>query len=256
MRIRIATSFAGSTLLLFAAARVSVAADNKPSAAKAPAPSYALPSFAPSTGPVTVEQIVAGFERFDQDLQSLTAEFRQLVRLDETGTSNGVEGTLEFKKPSKLRLEHRLPEAQTVVGDGTWLWVWRPSTNQAVKRRFADWKDSEPLAQGLLDFGNYSSFLKSYQVAIATESAPDADGHRRVELSLRPKDKPSEFELRLTLSTKDFFPYETKLRAGQALIQSRFSKVRYNISVPDERFAFTPPPGADVFEPKQAKSKN
>jgi outer membrane lipoprotein carrier protein len=192
--------------------------------------------------------VLSRFEDLDKSLKSLQADFKQYVSWDASGTKQSVEGSVEFRKPDLLRLEQKVPEPQTVVADGSWLWIYRPSTNQAIKANFADWKKTEPLAQGLLDFGNYAKLFQAYDVTLSTTSPADADGHRIVTLTLRPKPKTEDFALVLRLSTRDYFPAETELRTGGVGVRSFFSNIRYNPALSDARFRFTPPAGADVFE--------
>lgn len=214
-----------------------------------PAPSAPeLAQYAPSTAPVTAELILRRFEEFDARMTTLSAGFRQFVRWDDSGLTQSVEGELEYRKPDRLRLEYRLPEAQTIVADGTWLWVWRRSTNQVVQARFEEWRKSEPAVEALLSFGGYAKLAKNYEVTVASLSAPGADGHRLVTAQLRPREKGAQFLLTLKFSTRDFFPADAELRAGAVSIRSLFDKVRLNPDLPGERFQFTVPKGADVFQ--------
>jgi outer membrane lipoprotein carrier protein len=197
------------------------------------------------------------FEEFDQRMNSLSAHFVQSVRWEESGLTQSVEGTVEYRKPGLLRLEHHLPERQTLVADGLWLWIWRKETNQVIQTRIEEWKKSQPMAQALLDFGRYGNLLKRYEVAIASVSAPSRDGYRTIELHLTPKERQGDFLLRLRLSTRDFFPAKTELKVGGVLVHSILSEIHYNPTLGEERFRFLPPPGADVFQnlkpqPKQA----
>ncbi len=203
---------------------------------------------APPTAPITLDLIIRRLEESDIKLTTLAADFRQVVHWDESGVSQAVEGSLKFHKPNLLRIEHRLPESQIIVADGLWLWIWRRGENQVVQTRLEEWKKSEPVAQGLLDFGNYAQLLKNYTVAIATISAPQADGHRSLEVTLHPKDTPEQFSLTLKMSTRDYFPSQTELRVGQVRVSSLFSHLRYNPAILDSDFKFTPPPDADVFQ--------
>jgi outer membrane lipoprotein carrier protein len=209
---------------------------------------YSLPLLAPSTVPLSLPLVVERFEALDKELTSLSADFTQFVRWDESGMAQTVEGSFDYKKPGLLRLQHKIPEPQSLVSDGTLLWIYRESTNQVIKTRLEDWKKSEPMAQGLLDFGNYAGLLKSYDAEISTQSAPGPDGHRDVALRLKPKDKKQDFVLTLRLNTRDFFPADTELRAGGVSVHSLFTHIKYNPPEPESRFKFTPPPGADVFE--------
>lgn len=210
-------------------------------------PAASVPVQAPSSAPITTALIVERFEELDAKLVTLSSEFHQSIRWDESGTMQSLEGRLDYRKKDHLHLEHRLPEPQTIVADGESLWIWRRSTNQVIRTRLEEWKKSEPMAQGLMDFGNYGDMLKRYEVRIGTVSPAGADGHRGFTIMLTPKEKRQDFILTMSLSTKDFFPYDTELRVGEVTIHSLFDKVSFNPELPDSLFRFTPPPGADVF---------
>lgn len=218
----------------------------------------ALTEYAPFTATLTLELISLRFAETDAKINSLKAAFRQSVRMEGSDVVQTVEGDILFKKPGLLRLTHKIPEPQTVVSDGTYLWVYRNSTNQVIQSRLDAWRKSEPLAQGLLDFGKSADMLTKYATEIATVSAPGADGHRAFTLTLRPKtaDKKgddSDFTLTLKASTKDFFPGDATLKVGRASIRSVFEGVRLNPDIPDAAFKFTPPPDADLFKSPEPK---
>ena len=228
------------------AAAPSVAASTAPAGAE-------LPAYAASTSPVTLELVAARFAELDGRIETLHADFKQYARMEGSDTTQQVEGVVLFKKPELMRLTHRLPEPQTIVADGTWLWVYRPSTNQVIQTKVDDWRRSEPLAKGLLDFGRSADLLKRYDAAISTVSAPGDDGQRTFVVKLTPRAEDvkaggTDFTLTLKASTRDFFPYEASLQVGHASIRSVFENVRLNPPLPDATFKFTPPPDADVFK--------
>ncbi len=214
-----------------------------------------LTAYSASTAPLTLELISARFAETDARIKTLTTSFRQFVRLDGSDMVQTVEGEVSFKKPDLLRLVHRIPEPQTVVSDGTWLWVYRNSTNQVIQTRLDAWRKSEPLAQGLLDFGASADMLTRYNTVLSTVSAPGTDGHRTFTLTLTPKEKKgdNDFVLTLKASTKDFFPADASLRVGRASIRSVFENVRLNPELPEATFKFTPPTDADLFKSPEPK---
>lgn len=217
-----------------------------------------LPLFPPTTAPLTLELVARRFKETDQRLTSLKAGFRQFVRLEGSDTVQSVEGEVLFKKPDLLRLTHTVPEPQTVVSDGTWLWVHRKSTNQVIQTKLDAWRKSEPLAQGLLDFGRSADLLERYDAALSTVTAPGADGHRILTLVLTPKASAkksgeTDFTLTLKASTRDFFPGDATLKVGKASIRSIFEGVRLNPELPDATFKFSPPSDADLFKSPESK---
>lgn len=217
-----------------------------------------LTAYAPSSAPLTLDMIAARFAETDGKINTLKAGFRQSVRMEGSDVVQTVEGDVVFKKPDLLRLTHRIPEPQTVVSDGTYLWVYRNSTNQVIQSRLEAWRKSEPLAQGLLDFGKSADMLTRYDTALTTVSAPGADGHRMFALTLTPKaadrrGPDSDFVLTLKASTKDFFPGDATLKVGRASIRSVFEAVRLNPAIPEAAFKFTPPADADLFKSPEPK---
>ena len=217
-----------------------------------------LTAYAPSTAPITITLIAQRFAETDAKIDTLKASFRQSVRMEGSDVVQTVEGDVVFRKPDLLRLTHRIPEPQTVVSDGTYLWVYRNSTNQVIQSRLETWRKSEPLAQGLLDFGKSADMLTRYATEITTVSAPGADGHRSFTLTLTPKaadrkGADSDFTLTLKAGTKDFFPGDATLKVGRAVIRSRFEDVRLNPELSAETFKFTPPADADLFKSPEPK---
>ncbi|MCX5794414.1 MAG: outer membrane lipoprotein carrier protein LolA [Elusimicrobia bacterium] len=221
-------------------------------AVSTPSAGTSLPLYPATTETLTVPLVLERFERFDRDLRALSAAFLQSVRSEDTGQTQMVAGTLAYGKKDRLRIEHRTPEAQTLVCDGSRVWVWRPANGQVIRSKLEEWKRSQPLAQGLLDFGNYADLLKRYDVTLSTVSAPDADGHRNLALDLKPRARAGgpggDFLLTLRLSTRDFFPIDSELRVGSVSARTVFSEVRFNPELPQTQFQFTPPAGADVLD--------
>lgn len=158
----------------------------------------------------------------------------------DAGMAQRVEGRLEFAKPSRLRVEHSQPQRQTFVTDGVKIWVYRVDQNQVIESTLADWKKSDPLLNNLLDFGGYSKMLETYNVAYDTAS---------LQATLTPKGKVAQpFSLKLRLSGPSYFPMETELDVGATQVRTTLSDVRFNPKIPEARFHFVVPPGADVFE--------
>lgn len=240
-------------LLLAGAAQAKPAKKAVPPKDKAPEVSAstgaALPAYEPSTAPITAALVLERVSEVDARLTSLQAEFTQSVRSEQSDTVQSIEGSVWYKKKDQLRLQHRVPETQLAVSDGRSLWVHRPSVNQVIVTKLSDWRKSEPMAQGLLNFGAYGDLLKRYEVSIDSVSAPDAAGYRQVRVGLTPREKgPEAFKLTLGLSTRDFFPAEFSLVVGEISSTVRFRDVRFNPELADTLFRFTPPPGADVFQ--------
>ncbi|MBW8756107.1 MAG: outer membrane lipoprotein chaperone LolA [Burkholderiales bacterium] len=88
-----------------------------------------------------------------------TDELRDFVRTVKSGKStftqtvtapNGRQkvsnGSFEFARPNRFRFVYEKPYAQTVVGDGTKVWIYDPDLNQASSRKTGDALANTPAA--------------------------------------------------------------------------------------------------------------
>lgn len=191
-----------------------------------------------SPPPANAEEVLQRFEAIDRRLNSLSARYRQVVRLEEAGTTQTIEGKIQYLKPERLRIEHSRPERQTVVSDGKAIWIHRHSSNQVIQSDLADWRKADPMVASLLDFGGYANLGKRYEVAYSSPTR---------EVSLTPKDKGAGFRLVLRLEDRTWFPAETELTVAQMKVRTTLEDVEFNKELDEKEFEFKPPPGADVF---------
>ena len=211
------------------------------SARPKPPDAVSVEPFSVSTAaPRNVRELIAHFQEIDNRLKSLSARFTQSLTMADAGMAQRVDGTLEYEKPNRLRVEHMRPLRQVFVTDGSKVWVHRVDQNQVIESSLADWRKSDPLLNNLLDLGSYSKLMATYDVAFDTAS---------LRVTLTPKTKPqTPYALKLTLSGAWHFPAETELDVGATTVRTELRDLRFNPAIPDSRFRFVVPPGADVFD--------
>ena len=230
-------------LLVSAPAFAAGKASGKPAPKPQPAPAVAASTAAfawSSSAPLTVQSVLAHFEEMDGAMVSLKARFTQSLTMTETGVTSRVEGTVAFKKPERLRIEHLVPERQTVVSDGKDIWIHRTSRNQVVQSALADWKKADPAVSNLMEFGSYSRMLKAYDVSLDSAA---------LTLTLVPKagEAARTLVLLMRLDPKTLFPSATELKVGSLSVRTEFLDAAFNPVLDDKLFVFTPPADADVF---------
>ena len=98
------------------------------------------------------------------------ARFAQTVLDKNNKPLQQATGTMEFSRPGRFRWEYNKPYEQTIVGDGSRLWIYDKDLNQVTVRKLARALGASPAA--LLAGSN--EIEKSY----ALKSA-GADGGRR-----------------------------------------------------------------------------
>jgi len=194
-----------------------------------------------TAGKLTVDIILAKVEK-RYALSGFTAGFFQSSTLKALNITDTAVGKISIKRPDKMRWIYEAPERQTIITDGTRLWIYRPEDNQVMLG----------VAPSYFGAGKGASFLTDIRVMketfdISMEKARVPDRHK---LKLVPKEKtvdvthiyvwisPQTWEV-AEVATYNTYGDETRLE---------FSNIEFIDDLPDPLFMFTIPEGTDVVE--------
>ena len=179
-----------------------------------------------------------------------TDELRDFVKTVKSGKStftqtvtapNGKQkvsnGSFEFSRPNRFRFVYEKPYAQTVVGDGTKVWIFDPDLNQASSRKTGDALANTPAA---LIVSN--DIDKVFTLA----DQPSRDGLDWV-LATPKQAEGTVRSLRVGFKNHALAQLEIDDRFGQKSMIV-FNAFEPNAKLAADTFVFTPPKGADVSE--------
>ena len=182
----------------------------------------------------------ASVEELKSYLQQTTtakARFAQMVLDRNLKKLQEATGTMQFSRPGRFRWEYDKPYEQTIVGDGSRLWIYDKDLNQVTVRKLDRALGSSPAA--LLAGSN--EIEKSYNLT----AAGSQDGLEWIEAV--PKTRDTSFEkIRLGFNKSALEAMELRDQFGQVTV-IKFSAIERNAKLPPEAFRFTPPKGADVI---------
>jgi outer membrane lipoprotein carrier protein len=147
-------------------------------------------------------------------------------------------GTFEFERPGRFRWVYTSPYQQTIVSDGTRLYVYDQDLNQVTVKKL---KGAIPASPASILFGS-NDFERDFQV----KSDGERDGIEWIVATPRSQD--SSFG-RIRIGFHDGLTAAMELTDsfGQTT-QLRFSGLQRNVKIDPARFHFDPPKGADVLE--------
>jgi outer membrane lipoprotein carrier protein len=168
---------------------------------------------------------------------SAKARFAQMVLDKNMKQLQQATGTMQFSRPGRFRWEYDKPYEQTIVGDGTKLWIYDKDLNQVTVRKLDRALGSSPAA--LLAGSN--EIERNYTLTnLGNQEGLDW-------LEAVPKTKDTAFErIRLGFSKKGLEAMELHDQFGQVTV-IKFADVERNLKLPPEIFKFAPPKGADVI---------
>jgi outer membrane lipoprotein carrier protein len=180
---------------------------------------------------------VLALRAFVRDARSGRGEFTQTVTSPDGQRRRTSSGSFEFQRPNRFRFSYQRPFEQTIVSDGQRVWTYDPDLNQAVSRQAAQALGATPAA--LLAGGSLDD-----RFTLVAE--PARDGLDWVLATPRDRDAPFQ-TLRVGFRGADLAAVEVVDGFGQRSVL-RFGAFQTNLALPEDRFRFSPPAGADVIE--------
>lgn len=170
---------------------------------------------------------------------SLSMQFTQSSELTSTKQTKISSGTIEFKRPGKIRWETLKPDPSLLVSNGNKFWIYTPPFDESEHGQVIEGTSIESqskLATALLS----GAFSVAKDMKIRAESAlvfsltpkPGAAGTvKRALIQIDPNDR---------LIKKVTLEHRQGNRTEISLSQIELSK-----NIDDSRFTFTPPPHTD-----------
>ena len=177
-------------------------------------------------------------------LTSLQADFVQRAVNPILEKTEIGHGTLYYRAPGKYRIDYRYPAGDVVVDDGTWVWIYLPSSQPGqVIRQPADGSGgANPLT--------YLRDLRArYDAALAGSETISGEVSDHLTLSPRGDDAPFT-DVDVWVGRDSGLLRQVRTRTADGVEKSyTFTALRRGAAVPDARFRFSPPPGVEVYDP-------
>ena len=191
----------------------------------------------------SLDEIVTQVQRQYDTHADFKAQFVQDSLVKSLGKKQVSEGTVQFKKPGKMRWTYQKPFKQELISDGKTLWNYRPEDKQVMVSQMSQAVQGKVPSTFLAGLGNLKL---DFQVRWGKE--PSAKESYYLELT------PNEFQgslekLFLLIDRENFRILQAKIQdvMGNTTLIS-FSKIQFDNRLSDSLFTFTPPPGVEVFK--------
>ncbi|WP_266167857.1 outer membrane lipoprotein chaperone LolA [Dyella subtropica] len=185
-----------------------------------------------ATGPARTR-----LDAFATGLHSLTGKFTQTLT-DATGRAGkSSSGTLALEAPRQFRWDTTAPYKQTIVADGSRVWLYDPDLEQVTVRVQSTEEAHSPLTV-LTD-------LKQMDHDFKVVEQGEHDGLAWLRLTSTGKDPQFDYaDLGFDANGLARMTFRDQLGA---VTDIRFSGWQRNTSIPPATFNFVPPKGADVI---------
>jgi len=196
-------------------------------------------------GPATAgepdpREVAARLQEWLDGTRDLEGEFRQTLRSGALGSGISESGKLYIARPGKMRWDYTDPERKVALLDGDRTTLWIEEDEQVILGRLG--ADSDLLPRLLVGDGRIDELFE------VSAARPGEDGglyHLRL-VPRRASDTLEEVVLWVRPPACSIEGAEVLDSAGNR-IEYRFSGLRRNRGIPEQRFRFAPPAGAEVL---------
>jgi outer membrane lipoprotein carrier protein len=158
-------------------------------------------------------------------------------------------GTMQVKKPSRMRWTYESPERKIFVADGTRIYSYIPEDRQVIVAPVPD--EAEATTPALFLSG-HGSLVRDFAASFPPE--PDLSPGT-YSLKLVPRRREAEYDWLVLVVDRGTYRIRKLITADAQGGQSTFtfSDVRENVGIPDSAFRFTIPRGVDVVTHGQVR---
>lgn len=176
-------------------------------------------------------------QRYLDDLSTLEADFRQKISSADAKVAEESSGRFYLHRPGRLRWDYLRPNVQTIVADGTNLWLYDKDLEQVTVKSIDDSMSGTP------------AMLLSGKENVADGFTVSEGGKRKGLhwIRMQPKRNDTDFiAVELGFADAELRAMELKDKLGQTT-HIEFSGVKRNTRLDESLFQFKPPAGADVI---------
>ena len=191
--------------------------------------------------PPATETARALQEKYDR-VKDFTADFTHTYEGGVLKKKTVESGTVEIKKPGRMRWDYTTPEKKLFISDGVKIYSYIPADKQVMVSNMP--KDDEATTAVLFLTGK-GKLTRDFVVTYAGD-AGDADTWA---LRLEPRQKQRDYDWLIVVVDRTTLQIRSLAAADQQGGRSTFAFTNYreNAGVPDKAFEFKIPRGVDVI---------
>lgn len=174
-------------------------------------------------------------------VSGFSAFFSQVSTIKAMEITDSASGKAFFKRPDKMRWEYEMPDRQTIITNGSTLWIYRPEDNQVMLGKAPSFfKDGK----GFSFLSDMESVKKKFRILL--EKKAENDNH---VLKLLPREKTLDVSvIYLYVSTKTFEVVKiVTYNSYEDETRIELNNIQFKQKIDDSLFNFKIPQGVEVL---------
>jgi outer membrane lipoprotein carrier protein len=201
----------------------------------------AVPAAAQDAARPPAEAVARDLQQKYDRVRDFTADFTHTYTGGVLKKTITERGTVQIKKPGRMRWEYTAPERKTFVSDGRKIYSYVPADRQVV---IADMPADNEATTAVLFLAGKGNLTRDFNVSYAEGGGPDTWA-----LRLEPRQRQRDYDWLELIVDRQTMQIRTLVAADQQGGRStfQFTSYRENTGLADKIFAFSIPRGVDVI---------
>ena len=192
---------------------------------------------------LTPEQIATRLQEAYEKTTSLSADFRQVTKMQGTQRKRLGSGTMVILKPGRIRWDYQTPDLQVLVSDGKKFSMYFAKSEQMIVRSVTEYLQSDVTYAFFTGAGN---IVKDFSVLPADfKDAPETLG-----IKLIPKKDHPQVDFLHIFVTQDEYIIKRMQIVDQfgTVTDLYFKNIKMNQEIDPKLFSYTPPPETEIIQ--------
>lgn len=200
-----------------------------------------LPAYAQS---LSLEELIVNVQDHYEKTRDLQATFEQKATIKSVNQTLTEEGTVYFKKPTRMLWDYSKPSHKKLVINPEKAWLYIPEDNIVYVQDAKKVLSSKMTIRFIAGIGKLKD---DFHVTFPAQNARDENGNYR--LSLKPISKDMGIEkLQMTINKDTFYIMHFSFTDAYGnMTRLTFDHMKTNTDLPDDMFNFTPPEHVEIF---------
>jgi outer membrane lipoprotein-sorting protein len=190
-----------------------------------------------------LDKFLSDMEKSEKTVNSVSFDYTHELIFTLTNETQSSAGEAVFLKPDNIYVKQLKPVAQTIITNGSKVWIFTPGYNQVIQDSWKKWAKSALVPASLVNMGqNWKELRQKY-----TFSYLATDGQNQVLLLTGKRD--DSWKLKLWVDSASFVVDKMILSGENVSITTLASNYKINDPEVDKAiFDFKPPKGVEIMK--------
>jgi len=190
-----------------------------------------------------LDKFLSDMEKSEKTVNSVSFGYTQEITFTLTNEKQDSAGEAVFLKPDNIRVKQLKPVQQTIITNGSKVWIFTPEYNQVIQDSWSKWTKNALIPESLVNMGqNWKELRQKYTFTYLAQ-----EGQNQVLLLTGKAD--GSWKLKIWVDATTFVVNKMILSGENVAVTTLAFDYKFNDPAIDKAlFDFKPPKGVEIMK--------